>query len=142
MTFGFAHGNDGAHQRDAYPDDHLGNLGRRNHHGRQPLGFAVTRHEAVVKVHNGVDAVVHHHKENAGWTRRHMGMPAMQQDGNVVTPMQKDQLFLVNNDKKGIHQFTVATMQANSGRTRMCVKEWQVSERRQSQQEETSARMR
>jgi hypothetical protein len=32
-------------------------------------------------------------------------MPAIQQDCNVVVPMQKYKRLLVNNNKEGIHQF-------------------------------------
>jgi hypothetical protein len=33
-------------------------------------------------------------------------MPAIQQDGNVVVPMQKDEWLLVDHNKEGINQFT------------------------------------
>ena len=67
----------------------------------------MTSHETIVKIHDCVDAIIHHDKENARWTRGDIGMPAIQQDGNVVVPMQKDQLFLVNDNKKGVNQFAV-----------------------------------
>ena len=93
--------------------DHLRNLRRRDYHGWQPLGFNVTRHEAVIEVHNGVDAVIHHDKENTGRTGGDIGMPAVQQDGNVMVPVQENQFFLVDNDKKGVDQLAVAITESS-----------------------------
>ena len=106
--FPLTHGNKGSSNCDTNTHHHLRNLCCRNHHGWQPLGFAVTGHEAVVKIHNGVDAIVHDHEEDARWTRCHIGMPAIEQDCNVMVPMQENQLFLVNDNEKSVHQFTVS----------------------------------
>jgi hypothetical protein len=33
-------------------------------------------------------------------------MPSVEQNGNVMVPVQKDELFLVNDNEKGIQEFT------------------------------------
>jgi hypothetical protein len=34
-------------------------------------------------------------------------MPAVEQDGNVMVPVQENQLFLVNDNEKRVQEFTV-----------------------------------
>jgi len=34
-------------------------------------------------------------------------MPAVEQDGNVVVPMKENERLLMNNDEKGVKEFTV-----------------------------------
>jgi len=52
-----------------------------------------------------VHTKINRRKNKAGGCFRDAGMPAAPQDGDVVIPMQQDQLLLVDNDKKGIEQF-------------------------------------
>mmetsp|Transcript_8248 Transcript_8248/g.16576 ORF Transcript_8248/g.16576 Transcript_8248/m.16576 type:complete len:217 (-) Transcript_8248:413-1063(-) len=103
--FTLAHGNKGTGNRDTNTHDHLRNLCRRDHHWWQPFWFAVTGHEAVVKIHNGVDAIVHHHEKDTRRTCCHIGMPAIEQDCNMMVPMQENQFLLVNDNEKRVHQF-------------------------------------
>jgi hypothetical protein len=55
--------------------------------GFEPLGFFVYRHEKVVKVHHGVDAIVHGAKNNARGRIMDVPKPAKEQDRDVVVPM-------------------------------------------------------
>lgn len=86
-------------------DDHLRDLRHGNPHGIEPLGLQLHGHEEVISVHDEVNGVVHTYKPKTGGTGRGIRVPAVQQNGNVMVPMQKDQWLLVNNDKKGIDQF-------------------------------------
>jgi len=52
-----------------------------------------------------VDSVVHGSKKETRWRLGNKGVPATQQDRNVMVPMQKHELFLVNDNEKGISKF-------------------------------------
>jgi hypothetical protein len=53
-----------------------------------------------------VDTVIHNHKENARRRRGDVGMPAIQEHRNVMVPVQKNKLLLVDNYKESIDKFT------------------------------------
>jgi hypothetical protein len=65
---------------------HLRDLGDGNDHGVQPLGLTADRHQKVVKVHDGMDGIVHHHEEDSWGARGNVRVPAIQQDGDVMVP--------------------------------------------------------
>jgi hypothetical protein len=90
-------------QRDA--DDHLGYLQDRDEDWFEPAGTALDGHQAVVPVHDSVDKVVHHHKENTTAAFGHVRVPTIQQDRHVMVPMQKDERLFVYHNKEGIEQF-------------------------------------
>jgi len=50
--------------------------------------------------------VVHDDKEDSRRRYCHVGMPAVQQDGNVMVPMQENQVLFVNDNEEGIQQLT------------------------------------
>jgi uncharacterized Zn finger protein (UPF0148 family) len=52
--------------------------------------------------------IVHNHKENSGRGLGYVGMPAIEQDGNVMVPVKENERFLVNDNKEGIKQFTMS----------------------------------
>lgn len=54
-----------------------------------------------------MDAVIHHHKEDARWGGCYVRVPAVQQDGDVVVPVQKDKWLFVNDNEKGVNEFAV-----------------------------------
>jgi hypothetical protein len=92
---------------DGHADDHLRNLKAGDNHGIEPLGLPAHGCEKVVSVHAGVYRVVHSDKEN---TRRWFGrvrMPAVEENGNVMIPVQKDEGFLMNDNEKGINELAV-----------------------------------
>ena len=51
--------------------------------------------------------VVHGAKEHTRWRCCRVGEPSVQQDGNVMVPMQKDERLFVNNDEKSVKQLSV-----------------------------------
>lgn len=88
-------------------DDHLRDLRDGNVHGIKPLGFHFDGHQKVIKVHDGMNGIIHDAKDNTGGCLGNVRMPAIGQDGNVMVPMQKDEGFLVNENEKGVNQFAV-----------------------------------
>ena len=55
-------------------------------------------------------SVVHDNEENARWLCRDVRVPTVEKNGNVVVPVQKDEWFLVNQNEKGIQEFTVGVL--------------------------------
>jgi len=84
---------------------HLTNLGNRNPNGLEPFGFAPYRHQKVVKVHNGMDCIVHGAKDDTRGRILQVGNPAVDQHGNVMVPVKEDERFLVYNNEERIKQF-------------------------------------
>lgn len=78
------------HNRHGNTNKHLRELEERNKDGVEPFGTAFDRHQKVVTVHHRVDGVVHNHEEETGWTGGYVGMPAVEQYGDVMVPMEED----------------------------------------------------
>lgn len=91
-------------QRHADTDDHLGDLKDGDPYGVEPLRAHFHRHQKIVSVHRGVDAVVHNDEENAGRRRCHVGMVAVQEHRNVVVPVQEDEGLFVYDDEKCVNE--------------------------------------
>ena len=89
------------------PNDHLGYLRNGNPFGVEPAGLALNGHEEIVKVHDGVDAVVDGGVNETGRTVRDKGVPRAEQDGDMVVPVEQHEVLFVGNDKEGIKEFTV-----------------------------------
>lgn len=54
-----------------------------------------------------MNGVVHDAKDNPGGCLGDIAVPAVRQDGNVVVPVQKDEWLFVNEDEKGVDEFSV-----------------------------------
>ena len=93
-------------QRARHTDDHLRDLCHRNPDRVEPLRSELHRHQEIVTIHDCMDGVVHHNKEDSRWRCRHVRMPAVQKDGDVMVPVEEDQRLLVNNNKERIDKFT------------------------------------
>ena len=65
-----------------------------------------------------MDRVVHDDKKDTVRRSGHIGMPAVQQDGNVVVPVQENEFFLVNDNKKGIEEFSVKDRMTHKSESR------------------------
>jgi len=61
--------------------------------------------EGVVGVHDGVDRVVHHHEESAWGGKANVGVEADPHDGDVVIPVQEDQILFPQDDEGCVKQF-------------------------------------
>mmetsp|Transcript_11181 Transcript_11181/g.20250 ORF Transcript_11181/g.20250 Transcript_11181/m.20250 type:complete len:275 (-) Transcript_11181:80-904(-) len=87
--------------REAYgdSDDHLHDLGDGDEEGVHPLGLHADGHQKVVAVHDGVDGVVHADEEEAGGGLEGVGVPAEEEDGHVVVPVEEDQGPLPGDDE-------------------------------------------
>jgi hypothetical protein len=51
-----------------------------------------------------MDGVVHNDEEDARRARGHVRVPAVQENSNVMVPVQEDERFLVNDDEEGVEQ--------------------------------------
>ena len=82
-------------------------LGYRNVHAVEPLGFALDGHQKVIKIHDCVDGEVHGAKDNARGCLGNVAVPAIRQHRNVVVPVQQDEWLFVNEDEIGVDEFSV-----------------------------------
>jgi hypothetical protein len=76
--------------RDTNTDNHLRNLSYRNDHSIHPLWFQLDSHEKVIAIHDTMDGIIHGGKVNARGRLCDIGMPAIQENGNVMVPMKKN----------------------------------------------------
>lgn len=108
FLLGFGHGLNNGHigASHSHAHYHLGDLGDGDIHAVEPLWFALDCHEEIIKVHDGMDSIIHHHKHNSNGILGHICMPAIQQHGNVMIPVQENQWLLVNDNEKSIEQLT------------------------------------
>ena len=91
--------------RDNDADDHLTQLEDGNVHGLECFGFAINGHEKVVTVHDGMDGVVHDAKYEGLGGPDNIRVPAVEEDRYVMVPMEENEWFLVNDNKKGVKEF-------------------------------------
>lgn len=52
-----------------------------------------------------MNSIIHDDKKEARWRHGHVRMPAVQQNGDVVVPVQEDEWLFVNDDEERINQF-------------------------------------
>jgi hypothetical protein len=71
----------------------------------EPLGLAFNGHEKVVEVHDAVHSVVHGSKEQPGGSLGSKGVPAAEQNRNMMIPMQEHEFLLVNDNEESISKF-------------------------------------
>jgi hypothetical protein len=65
-----------------------------------------------------MNSIVHGHKEQATRSLGDIRMPAIQQNRNMVIPVQENKGLFMNDNEKGINKFTaVKSSQANSAAT-------------------------
>lgn len=83
---------------------HLHQLTGRNEHGhpgRRPVAHGPGR---VVRVHHRMDGIVHDDEPPGGRREFHVREPRVQQHGNVVIPVQKDERLFSQHDEYGVSQ--------------------------------------
>lgn len=93
------------HRRDGDPHHHLTDLQQGNVHGPKGFRFDARRHEEIVKIHDAVHQIVHDAENESLRGADNVGMPAIEEDRNVMVPMEKDEGFLVNENKKRVQEF-------------------------------------
>lgn len=84
--------NDTAHQ-------HLSDLGQGDEHGELPGDSEARSPQGIVRVHDGMHAVVHSHEPTTPGHHVFIGVPRVQEHSDVVVPVQEDQLLLPQNDE-------------------------------------------
>jgi len=91
---------------DYYADDHLRELRERDDEA-DPLGYAKDVHGAtgVVRVHHGVHGRVHHEEPAARGGLVLHRVPAVDEHGTMMVPVQEDELLLAQHDEHGVDEF-------------------------------------
>lgn len=84
--------NDTAHQ-------HLRDLGQGDEHGKLPGDSETRSPQGIVRVHDGVYAIVHSHEPTTPSYHVFVGVPRVEEHSDVVVPVQEDQLLLPQNDE-------------------------------------------
>ncbi len=69
---------------------HLGDLGQCDKHGELAWQLEASRPQGVVRVHDSVDQVVHGHEPSAASYHVFVGVPGVEQHGNVMIPVEED----------------------------------------------------
>ena len=92
-----------------HTDNHLRNLERCDVHWIEPLGSELDGHEEIVEVHAGMDGVVHDDEKDSRWACRHVRMPAVQKDRDVMIPVKEDELLFVDDNEERVKKLTVGT---------------------------------
>jgi len=72
----------------------------------EPLWLHLSSHQKVVKVHDAVDAIVGHTKDNTHWLFPDETEPTEEEHSDMMVPMKEHEWFLVYHDEKGIQKFT------------------------------------
>jgi hypothetical protein len=84
--------NDTAHE-------HLSDLRQGDEHGKLPGDAETCGPQGIVRVHDGVHAIVHSHEPTPPCHHVFVGVPRIQEHSDVVVPVQEDQLLLPQNDE-------------------------------------------
>lgn len=84
---------------DGTADNHLGELQRRDDHRDETRWLEAHRAQCIVRVHDGVYAVVHDDEPARG--RRVLGVrePGVDEYGDVMVPVQEDQRLFAQHDE-------------------------------------------
>jgi hypothetical protein len=89
---------------------HLRDLKDGNDHGIEPLGAKLHGHQKVIAIHGSMYAVVHHNEKDSGRRGCHVRMPAVQENSNMVVPMQEDERLFVDDNEEGVNELTVVVV--------------------------------
>lgn len=90
---------------DRTPDHHLQQLEGSDEHGHLPRRTVPHRPQRVIRVHNRVDAVVHDDEPASASRVLGVAEPAVEEDGDVVVPVEEDEGLLPEDDEDGVAQF-------------------------------------
>lgn len=85
--------------QNAQPHEHLRDLHERDQHGDGSRHASAGRSKRVVAVHERVDGVVHAHEPAAAGHTVFIRVPAVEQDSDVMIPVQEDQTLLTQDDE-------------------------------------------
>jgi hypothetical protein len=56
-----------------------------------------------------MNTVVHDNKENSRWGCSHIGMPTVEQNCDVMVPVEKNERLLVDYNKEGVDELAAET---------------------------------
>lgn len=83
----------------AQPHHHLCDLHERDHHGEGSRHTSAGCSSRVVAVHERMDGEVHAHEPAAAGHTVFIRVPAVEQDSDVMIPVQEDQTLLTQDDE-------------------------------------------
>ena len=91
------------HQRaHRHPHDHLQDLSAGDEHGEGAGHAQPGGPRGVIAVHERVHAVVHGHEPAAAGHHVFVGVPGVEQHGDVVVPVQEEELLLPEHDERRV----------------------------------------
>ena len=70
----------------------------------EPLGLGFNCHQIIVKVHDTMNSIVHHTKNDPHWLGLSPAVPAKDKNSNVMVPMQKEQLLFVYHNEESVNE--------------------------------------
>lgn len=91
--------------QNAQPHEHLRDLHECDQHGDGSRHASAGRSNRVVAVHECMDGVVHGHEPAAAGHTVFIRVPAVQQDSDVMIPVQEDQTLLTQDDEHRVPEF-------------------------------------
>lgn len=78
---------------------HLSDLGEGDEHGELPGDAEARGPQGVVRVHDGMHAVVHRHEPTTPGHHVFVGVPRVQQHSDVVVPVEEDEFLFPQDDE-------------------------------------------
>jgi len=75
-------------------------LGYGDEGGRDTFGPHLDGGEEVVAIHDSMDGIVHGHKVETSGRSVGVRVPAEEQDGDVVVPVEEDEFLLLSEEKE------------------------------------------
>lgn len=105
----FSNGIEG-YNTDNTANHHLCYLSNGNPFGIEPFWLHLNRHEEVVEIHNGVNAVVDCAVDQSRGSMMDVGVPGTQQDRDMMVPMQHHEILFVRNDKDCVNELSVGIL--------------------------------
>lgn len=90
-------------QSDGNTTNHLQDLTRGNKHRVEPTRLWLYCDQEIVEIHARMNGIIHDDKKETRRRHGHVRMPAVQQDSDVVIPVQEDEGLFVNDNKECIN---------------------------------------
>lgn len=90
-------------------DDHLYKLGKSNKDWVHPLGLHLDSHQEVVTIHHSMYGRVNSHEDDTGWSSGDVGIPGIEEDSDVMPPVEENKWLLVDDDEKCVEKFSKFT---------------------------------
>lgn len=84
--------------------NHLDQLQACDHHRDGAGNWKFDGFEGIVGVHNGVNQIIHDNEPSCGSSVFRIGVPCVQEHGDMMIPVQKDERLFPKYDEDGVAQ--------------------------------------